>query len=1123
MALPRVERFVTSSGARLYRLPVLAFPELLAHVHLILTDHLVTLVDVGSGYGRSNGDLLAGFAVVRDEFSEKVTLADVKQILITHAHIDHFGGLTFVRQHCAAPVGVHELDRRVLDNYEERLIVASRSLRRFLVEAGVSDKILPEIMSMYTVTKNLFRSVEVGFTFEAHGMAEGPFRFTHVPGHCPGQVVIQIDDVLLTADHVLSHTTPHQAPETITRHTGLAHYLDSLRRVRDLPGLRLALGGHEAPITDLPARITAIEQMHRERLEKILDVLREPKTISRVSHELFGAVKGYHVLLAIEEAGAHVEYLAQRGELEIANLDEIAHTGDVPVLYQRVGGPGKARRAGESARATQRQAEGQAAPETRPNADRPWLKSYDFWVPESIRYPRLPVWRLLDLAARNWGDHPATIFLDETLSWREIKRQSERLAAGLVELGVKKGDRVGLMLPNCPQFVIAYYGLLRTGATLVNLNPTFTEREIAHIANDAGLTAVVALDALAPLLLTVRPRTSIAHIIFTGVQDYLPEALRAGYIQQQTSFGQLPQLPDDPALTSFSGLVAQSARPPEVDVDPAGDVAVLQYTGGTTGTPKGAMLTHFNLVANALQSYHWAREYVHKGAERYLVIIPLFHAYGMTMMNIAASIGAALILLPRFDPQMALQALRTHRPTFFPGVPTLYIALLNHPDARREDFNSLRSCNSGSAPLPLEVYARFREMTDATILEGYGLTEASPVTHSTPQLGPHKPGSIGIPFPDTEARITSLDDGTTPLRPGEVGELVIRGPQVMQGYWHRAEDTAQALRDPGDGGGPWLHTGDIARMDADGYFYIVDRKKDMLIVSGNNVYPREVEEVLYAHPAILEAGVIGVPDPYQGEAVKAFVVLKPGARATPDEIREHCRKELAPYKVPHTIELRDALPKSQVGKVLRRLLHEPAALTPAPAPAAISVPEDVSVSEYFENLLPRLFAHTVKPDLPSDLAGTEFTLQYTIRLPDAEAVYGVRVNDGQSVDVIPGGLAHPNLSVVLTETDWRDTVTGNVTLGRTPFDLLHSRARLDRAHAIKGTLNLELTRPDGSLYRTTMRYNESQDPSVTLMMTVANYAAMQRGELSGQAAFLNGSLKFEGDLGFLMALGALVS
>jgi glyoxylase-like metal-dependent hydrolase (beta-lactamase superfamily II) len=336
--LPEVTRFVSSGGLCVYRIPLEAFPGFIAYAHLVLGEGLATLVDVGSGVGNSNDHLLDGFARLRETFGETITLRDVKQILITHGHIDHFGGLTFVREHCRAPIYVHELDLRVLSNYEERVIVASRALRHFLREAGVSEQTQPKIMSMYLLNKELFRSVEVAFTYEALGMRDGPFEFTHVPGHCPGQVVVRFDDVLLTADHVLSKTTPHQAPETLTRYTGLGHYLESLERVKSIEGVRVALGGHEEPIDDLPVRVEAIAQMHRERLEKILNLLVEPLTISQVSHALFGERGGYNVLLALEETGAHVEYLAQRGLISIANLEEVGadDAEKVALRYRRV-------------------------------------------------------------------------------------------------------------------------------------------------------------------------------------------------------------------------------------------------------------------------------------------------------------------------------------------------------------------------------------------------------------------------------------------------------------------------------------------------------------------------------------------------------------------------------------------------------------------------------------------------------------------------------------------------------------------------------------------------------------------------------------------------------------------
>lgn len=336
--LPKIERFDSSGGLRVYRLPLEAFPGFVVYSYLILGDGIVTLVDVGSGFGSSNDDLLNGFATLRDDFGEKITLGDVKQILITHGHIDHFGGLTFVREYSQAPISIHELDLRVLSNYEERLIVVSRELQQFLIEAGVSPQTRPRIMSMYMLNKELFHSVEVASTYEALGMSDGPFSFIHVSGHCPGQVVIQFDDLMLSADHVLSRTTPHQAPEKLTRNTGLGHYLDSLDLMKSVDGVRLALGGHEDAMPDLHARVDEIKQMHHRRLEKILDIFNEPKTVADVSRELFGEQAGYNVLLALEETGAHAEYLSQRGQIGIVNLDELGadNAKEIPIIYRRL-------------------------------------------------------------------------------------------------------------------------------------------------------------------------------------------------------------------------------------------------------------------------------------------------------------------------------------------------------------------------------------------------------------------------------------------------------------------------------------------------------------------------------------------------------------------------------------------------------------------------------------------------------------------------------------------------------------------------------------------------------------------------------------------------------------------
>jgi long-chain acyl-CoA synthetase len=361
---------------------------------------------------------------------------------------------------------------------------------------------------------------------------------------------------------------------------------------------------------------------------------------------------------------------------------------------------------------------------------------------------------------------------------------------------------------------------------------------------------------------------------------------------------------------------------PRVTIDAENDVAVLQYTGGTTGTPKGAMLTHYNIFANVVQSTTLHIPSLRRGEERYLLVIPFFHIYGFTVGLMAGTwLGGLQILIPKYDVEALLNAVREHRPTYFPAVPTIYISLLNHPRAREYGLDRIRTFNSGSAPLPLEVLQQFETMTGGMLSEGYGLSEASPVTHNSPTLSVRKPGSIGIPLPDTDMKIVDLEAGLEEVPIGGEGELCIAGPQVMKGYWNRPEETAEMLRADADGR-IWLYTGDVARMDADGFSYIVQRKKDMIIVSGFNVYPGEVESVLFSHPAVMEAAVIGVPDAYRGEGVKAYVVLKPGTPATADELHAHCAENLAEFKRPGRIELRDSLPKSAVGKVLRRVLRE---------------------------------------------------------------------------------------------------------------------------------------------------------------------------------------------------------
>jgi len=538
-------------------------------------------------------------------------------------------------------------------------------------------------------------------------------------------------------------------------------------------------------------------------------------------------------------------------------------------------------------------------------AAKPWLKNYDFWAPAEINPPNQPLYQILQIASGAYRDKPAVAFMGAFIDFGDVKKLVDLLATALQNLGIVKGDRVGVMLPNCPQYLISFFAVVRLGAIVVNVNPIYTPREIEMVAKDSGMRAIIALDLLATNIFGVRANTAIEHVILTSLLDYSSTPDNA------------PPAPE--GALSFKSLIDGVAEVdlPRVEIDPAEDVAVLQYTGGTTGVPKGAMLTHQNLYTNTLQSWAWGGPLTRQGDERYLMVIPYFHIYGQTVgLLLGAWNGAMQIPIPKFDPNLLIEAIKRHKPTFFPGAPTLYISMLNHPEIKTCGLEHVRRFNSGSAPLPLEVIERFEKMSGAMLYEGYGLTEASPTTHSTPTLAKRKIGSVGLPFPSTECKIVDLETGERVVPVGEVGELCVRGPQVMKGYWNRPEETAIALRDG------WLYTGDVARMDEDGFFYIVQRKKDMIIVSGFNVYPNEVEDVLFTHPAVLEAAVIGVPDPYRGEAVKAFITLRPGATAAADDVIEFCRANLAKYKIPTLVEFMTSLPKSAVGKVLRRELRE---------------------------------------------------------------------------------------------------------------------------------------------------------------------------------------------------------
>jgi long-chain acyl-CoA synthetase len=546
-----------------------------------------------------------------------------------------------------------------------------------------------------------------------------------------------------------------------------------------------------------------------------------------------------------------------------------------------------------------------------PYAARPWLKHYDYWVRSNLSYPGKPLADILSLTAIERPDRPATQFLGAQMTFLDLKRQSDALAASLARMWIVKGDRVGIMLPNCPQYIVAAFAILRLGAVVVNINPSYTPREFLTVATDSAARFLITLDALAPLVLGVRDQTSIEHVIVTSLAEYSSQAASPPAVAGTLTMAQL--------ISS-----AADARPPTASSQiRADDLAVLQYTGGTTGTPKGAMLTHGNIWSNIVQTESWTNpSYILNGNERYLVVIPYFHIYAFSVcMMVGLRIGALQIIHPKYDPEQVLISIRDFRPTYFPAVPTVFVSLLNHPTVDEYGLERVRLFNSGGAPCPVEVMDSFERRIGRPLNEGYGLSETSPVTHSTPQLALRKLGTIGLPFPDTDMKIVDVETGTRELPIGEAGELCIAGPQVMQGYWNKPEESANVLRTHADGR-TWFHTGDIARMDADGYTSIVQRKKDMIIVDGFNVYPSEVEAVLYAHPAVRLAAAIGLPDRYHGEIVKACIALKPGTAATADDLIAYCRTSLTEYKVPRQIEIRETLPMSAVGKILYRVLRD---------------------------------------------------------------------------------------------------------------------------------------------------------------------------------------------------------
>jgi long-chain acyl-CoA synthetase len=553
--------------------------------------------------------------------------------------------------------------------------------------------------------------------------------------------------------------------------------------------------------------------------------------------------------------------------------------------------------------------------------DRPWFRFYEQGVPRTLSYPEWTLPEVLDRTAAERPDATALQFFvdpklpSSSMSYGKLAAATRRFAAALAALGVRKGDRVAIMLPNCPQFVVAFHGALRLGAIAVNTNPLYVSREMKDQFEDADARTVILLDTFFPRLREIRG-SLVERTIVVDVAETLPFPFPSIVHLVQRKHGEYVKVPRQAGVHFFRDLVSgRDPGPPEAAIAPD-DVALFQYTGGTTGVPKAAMLTHRNLIANTLQVASWF-QMAERGKETLLAAIPFFHVYGMTTCMLYGIASAAkVVMLPRPRPvDNVMKVLQKTRATIFPGVPTLYTAINHHPDVRKYDLRSVKCCISGAAPLPLEVAETFERLTGGKLVEGFGMTEASPVTHCNPLFGQRKAGSIGVPLPDTDAAILDLETAA-PLPPEGVGELVVRGPQVMKGYWNRPEDTALTIRKG------WLHTGDVAKMDEDGYFFVVDRKKDMIVASGLKVLPREVEEVLFTHPRIQEAVVAGVPDPYRGETVKAYVVLKAGQTTTAEEILEFCKLRMAPFKVPKQIEFRTELPKTMIGKVLRRVLVE---------------------------------------------------------------------------------------------------------------------------------------------------------------------------------------------------------
>lgn len=548
--------------------------------------------------------------------------------------------------------------------------------------------------------------------------------------------------------------------------------------------------------------------------------------------------------------------------------------------------------------------------------DKPWIKFYDSDVETKIKYNNVTMPEYLEIIASKYPDRIALNFQGYTITFKELNNMVNIMANCLKDFGIDKGDSVAVVLPNMIQCVVSYFAILRINAIAVMNNPLYSDRELGHQFNDSESKVLITIDLLGNRMIDLRPSTKIKQIIISSIGDYLPfpkSVLFPLVAKKKKLAADVKPAENVYIWKDIISKYSPNYTPEKININ---SPAMYQYTGGTTGVSKGAILTHGNLSGQVSQISLWFKTFINN-YEIMLGALPFFHVFGLTTsMNFAICCGWTNILIPKPQPGPLLEAIKKYKPTFAPLVPTMYIGILEHPKINKVDMTSIKGCFSGSAPLPVEVIREFEERTGAIIVEGYGLTEASPVTHINPFLGQRKIGSIGLPVPDTECRIVDIEKGTKDMPVGESGELIIKGPQVMKGYHKKPDETKNSLRNG------WLYTGDIARMDEEGYFYIVDRKKDMIISGGFNIYPRDVEEVLFENPKITEACAIGIPHPKRGEQIKVFVVLKEGQKASEQEIIDFCKPRLATYKLPTVVEFRKELPKSNVGKVLRKELRD---------------------------------------------------------------------------------------------------------------------------------------------------------------------------------------------------------